>query len=51
MNYFGIHELLKTNIQLLSLQLQPRTSTNVVILDDILEILGLHCPLLHACQI
>ena len=50
-HYTGILELLKTNRQLLSLNLRLYSSTNAFIFGDILEILGLHCPLLEICQI
>ena len=40
-HFTGIDMLLKTSTELLTLQLQPHSSTNAFILGDILEILGL----------
>ena len=51
-NCTGIEKLLTVNPGLLSLDVRPVfSSQRYPILGDILEILGLHCPLLQICQI
>ena len=48
----GMDKLLKVNPSILSLDLHLRITTeNFPMLGEILEILGLHCPLLQICRI
>ena len=51
LNYDGILELLKANRCLLSLILDNYRGKNAIILSDVLEVLGHHCPLLQNCHI
>ena len=46
----GIDQLLKVNPDIISLNLRPTAENSpTIIVGDMLEILGLHCPLLQKC--